>query len=491
MRRINLRLVGVSVLAAILRCLFLHSRGIQYDDAFSIFLSRKSLAEIVSGTAADTMPPLYYFLLHFWGLVSQELWWLRLLSVLLSLGCVALLYLLVRRLASEGAAQAAALLAAISPLQIYHAQDLRMYALTACAVLGYWYFFTRLWQGWERQSVADWAGFILCGAAALYAHNLAGFLLLPPFAFLIWRRAWKQLLRFAVGGGVILLLFSPWLLLLPGQVEKIQRAFWTPKPGMVEIVQAILLGAGNLPLPSGWMGVALVCALGGLTFVVIGLVRGRKELNEITFLAWAAGLPPLLLLILSYPMRPVFVPRGFLAAYLALDGLAAWIIWRAWQPGGGKIIFGLFLLSAVISLPTQYTFDVFPRSPFKAAMQDLSSQLREGDIILHDNKLSYFPAEYYVPNLPQRFLADEPGSANDTYALGSQKAMQLIPAADLPAGTAGASRVFFVFFTQTRTDYLSAGLVEHPVLAWLDEHGHLDQIQAWNDLNVYIYTMER
>jgi len=296
MRRINLRLVGVSVLAAILRCLFLHSRGIQYDDAFSIFLSRRSLAEIVSGTAADTMPPLYYFLLHFWGLVSQELWWLRLLSVLLSLGCVALLYLLVRRLASEGAAQAAALLAAISPLQIYHAQDLRMYALTACAVLGYWYFFTRLWQGWERQSVADWAGFILCGAAALYAHNLAGFLLLPPFAFLIWRRAWKQLLRFAVGGGVILLLFSPWLLLLPGQVEKIQRAFWTPKPGMVEFVQAILLGAGNLPLPSGWMAVALVCTLGGLTFVVIGLVRGRKELNEITFLAWAAGLPPLLLL---------------------------------------------------------------------------------------------------------------------------------------------------------------------------------------------------
>ncbi len=88
----------VLALALILRLIVIGTRSIQYDDAFSIFLSERSLAEIVRGTAADTMPPLYYFLLHFWLQVGRSLTWLRLLSVLLSLGSVTMLFLLVRRL---------------------------------------------------------------------------------------------------------------------------------------------------------------------------------------------------------------------------------------------------------------------------------------------------------------------------------------------------------------------------------------------------------
>ncbi len=139
------RLVGVLLLGLALRCIALQARSIQYDDAFSIFLAEKSLPAIVSGTAADTMPPLYYFLLHFWILLGGTgLVWLRLLSVFLSLGCVFLLYLIVRDLAGETAGLWAAFLAAISPLQIYHAQDLRMYALLALAQLGYTWFFVRI-----------------------------------------------------------------------------------------------------------------------------------------------------------------------------------------------------------------------------------------------------------------------------------------------------------------------------------------------------------
>ena len=177
--------------ATLLRCLFIQSRGIQYDDAFSIFLSQGKLSQIVSGTAADTMPPLYYFLLHFWDLVSSELWWARLLSVLLSLISIGLIYQIVRRLAGESVALFAGGLAAISPLQIYHAQDLRMYALTTCLVMGYFFFFLRLWQAEGEERIGDWIGIILCSAGALYAHNLSGFLLLFPYGFLFFRKAWR------------------------------------------------------------------------------------------------------------------------------------------------------------------------------------------------------------------------------------------------------------------------------------------------------------
>jgi mannosyltransferase len=81
-------LLAILVTGLLLRLLLINSRSIQYDDAFSALLSARSLGDIVAGTAADTMPPLYYFLLHFWMLVSKQLWWLRLLSVFLNMGTI-------------------------------------------------------------------------------------------------------------------------------------------------------------------------------------------------------------------------------------------------------------------------------------------------------------------------------------------------------------------------------------------------------------------
>ncbi len=137
----------ILLLGLILRVIGLESRSVQYDDTFSIFLSARSLPEILRGTAADTMPPLYYFLLHFWMLLGQSAWFIRLLSVILSLTAVFLLYRLVACWFGRAAAGWAAFLAAISPLLIYHGQDVRMYALLVVCQLGYLWFFTRIWQG--------------------------------------------------------------------------------------------------------------------------------------------------------------------------------------------------------------------------------------------------------------------------------------------------------------------------------------------------------
>ena len=90
MKHSKILLIGILLMGLGLRCINLQSRGIIYDDAFSFFLSIQNLPAIIQGTAADTMPPLYYFLLHFWMALSQSLWWLRLLSVLINLASVAI-----------------------------------------------------------------------------------------------------------------------------------------------------------------------------------------------------------------------------------------------------------------------------------------------------------------------------------------------------------------------------------------------------------------
>jgi mannosyltransferase len=490
MKFVNSRFVGMIGGATLLRCLFLQSRGIQYDDAFSIFLSQRPLKQIIIGTAADTMPPLYYFLLHFWAMVSAELWWLRLLSVLLSLMCVVLIFLVVRRLAGEPAGFLAGLLAAISPLQIYHAQDLRMYALATCLVMAYFYFFLRLWQTEGKPRFGDWIGVILCSAAALYAHNLAGFLLLFPYGFLFFRKAWKWIFKLGLAHLISLVLFLPWIVLLPGQVEKIQHAFWTPQPGLVEVFQAGLLGASNLPLPAKWLIPAAILSLGSVFLVTVETWRGRKKLGDSQLLLWCAILPGLILFMLSYLMRPLYVPRAFLAAYLGMDGLAGWAIWQGWKKGGGKLVLGLFVLASALTLPFQLSYASFPRSPYQASMRDLAIETQPGDTIIHDNKLSFFPAHYYAPTMDQKFLADAPGTANDTYAEKSQQAIGLIPIGDLPKAVEGSYRVIYIVFQQTLQEYSEQGLSKHPNLAWLDAHGQFEKVEKWNDLQAYFYHME-
>ncbi len=477
------------VVGLVLRLLFAQTRSIQYDDAFTILLAERSLVNIVAGTAADTMPPLFYFMLHFWGMVSRELLWLRLLPTLLNLGSLMFLYLLMRDLVGRRAALWAVGLAAISPLQIFHAQDVRMYALLAFCQIGYLWFFVRIWQYWQaNQRILGWAGagLVGMGAAAMYSHNLAIFGLAAPSLFLLVRREWRLLLRLSALQVMIGVLAIPWLWMIPGQVEKIQRAFWTPRPGLIEILQALILFNASLPLPGWQMAAAAVISLQITALLVLELARSKGEGAERGFLIAACLTPPVLMFLVSYVMRPIFVTRGFLISSLIYCGLCGWVIARGWPKGASVVLVGLAGAAALISLPYQMTYTSFPRSPYREATVWLREHVPAGAVIVHDNKLSFFPSRVYDAALPQKFLGDEPGSHNDTLAYPTQAAMELFPQASMETAVGGADDVFYVTFALVEAEYQTAG-IRHPSLVWLDErYREVEQIR-FNDLIVRRY----
>lgn len=487
----------VLLLGLVLRVIGLESRSFQYDDVFSIFLARRSFPEILSGTAADTMPPLYYFLLHAWMAISQQAWFIRLLSVLLSLLAIFLLYQLGKRWMNQPAAAWAAFLSAISPLLIYHGQDVRMYALLVAAQLGYLWFFTSIWQHPVKWHAArwNWLGLVLCGAAAMYSHNVAVFVLVVPDVFLLFRKQWRLLGRLVAAQAAIGLLALPWLLLLPEQIAKVQKAWTLPRPGAVEILQAMVMFTSSLPLPIPLLALALLLSL--QIFIVLCLELWRSFQDEPGSRA-GTGLflillviPPALLLVASFIMKPVFIPRAFLISSLAFDLLAGFVIARTWSRGIGKFMALAFLLAAAISLPSYYTFDKFPRSPYRAAVQYLQEIIQPGDRIIHETKLSYFPSAYYAPDLPQVFLADPSDSPNNTFEPGTQQAMQIFPQPDLAtaAGTdcLECTGIYFITFSQTFREYADLGLEEHPHLQWLGEHYRQVHHQVFSDLEVFHY----
>lgn len=387
-----------------------------------------------------------------------------------------------------------------------------MYALLALCQVAYAFFFTRIWKRSQPAQVGelaaagskgpvqvdskepsgnpnlDWLGLVISGALAMYSHNLAIFVLVVPNLFLLVRRQWRLLGRLIMAQMLVGLLFLPWLVLLPGQIAKIQQAFWTPRPGLVEIIQALIMFCAALPLPGIWLIIGAIVSLQIMVMVIIEGLRRKNRDSGLSLLAAFAILPPVMLFVVSYIMRPVFVPRAFIFSSLAFYGIAGALAVKKWPKGPGILIGAGLIVAACISLPYQYTFNEFPRSPFDQATAYLTQKIQPGDIIVHDNKLSYFPFLYFERSLPENFLADAPGTSNDTLAFPSQQAMQIYPVKDIQTAVGSHAQVYFVVFDEAIQEYQAAGLSDHPILAWLKQHYHLQGQVAFNDLEIYQFT---
>ena len=131
-RLTSLALWLILLLATFFRFYHLPGQSLWSDEGNSVALARRSLAEIARRTAFDIHPPFYYWLLKIWtGLFGDSEAGLRSLSAVLGVACVYLTWHIAVRLLGRRVALIATLIAALSPFQIYYAQEARMYMLLA------------------------------------------------------------------------------------------------------------------------------------------------------------------------------------------------------------------------------------------------------------------------------------------------------------------------------------------------------------------------
>src|SRR5512137_870236 len=72
LRRSAWFLILLTLAAFAMRAFRIDFQSFWYDEAFSVYLSHFSLADITARTAADIQPPLYYYLLHFWTTLAGD-----------------------------------------------------------------------------------------------------------------------------------------------------------------------------------------------------------------------------------------------------------------------------------------------------------------------------------------------------------------------------------------------------------------------------------
>ena len=309
-KRNYLALLAILLLAFALRVYRLDSQSLWYDEAVTAKVASQGIGELTRWTADDIQPPLYYYAAAGWlRLAGRGEWALRFPSAFFGMLTVPLMWAVALRLFGRGrsgrvAALAAALLAALSPLYVYYAQEARMYTLLTFLGLLAGYALLRATADAGRQtkdegrrtkhrhhvssfvfrlsSVKWWFLFVIASAALLYTHYFGVFLLLAyGVCFVIgwlvaWARGrphWRMLAVFALCCLSIALLYLPWL---PAMLNRyaVDRSYWQGALKINEALRHVAIsfttGAPETMLERDavrllpWFGVALVVAVGAL-----------------------------------------------------------------------------------------------------------------------------------------------------------------------------------------------------------------------------------
>ncbi len=479
------------LLALMFRVPTVASRPLWYDEAFAVLFSSKGLPAMLTGTVnSDVHPLLYYALLSAWmRMLGESPQAVRGLSVVLGLGIVLMGYGIGRRLLSPTQALASGVLLACLPFQVHYAQEGRMYALLAFLLLGATLAYV---LGVQRRRLAPWLLFALLAAASLYTHNLAVLYLVSLAMTAVFLRSRRAILLTLGASLLAILLFSPWLALVPGQLRFIGKGYWINVPGPADVVRTTLLYVGGLPVPEAFLPLLLFFVLLVLAFALLRTLRaaharlpGWKVGGWLLYMSAA----PVVLMYLVSQWFPIYLDRAMLPSGAML---ALWLAWAFGQPEGSRLLrrtAALCLVGAVVlGLWGFYTYRGFPYAPFAAINQAIAAGRAEGEVVLHTNKLTAIPAAYEDPALEAHYLSDPPGSGSDTLAPATQRTLGLIAEAEAIQAAGEAPGVWLVVFRREIDEYRAQGDRTHPAISDLEARYDLASESMYGDVLVQHYT---
>jgi mannosyltransferase len=412
-----------------LRLYHLDAQSFWSDEGISVIRARFALPELLAYLPVEHVP-LYFWGLHEWmQLAGEGDFAVRYFSLLFSLLTVPVIYQLgvtIGRAAfkyatSKGSSAAravglcSALLAAINPLQVWYAQEARMYSLLVvlCAAAAWCllracapYFEAAALSGSDRVipgGRAHWLGFALLSAAALYTHFFAA---LALAAFGLWSlgAALFQLRRVAcsrprlwpplVGSFALIgVLFVPWL---PRAVDALSFPGW----------QAV---ADPLTLPGRYLvaytlGTTVAdewrwAALGFLVLLALGAAVLVRRRSVLAWLPLCYVFIPFVLLMLLALRKPGYHERYLIVITPLFFVIVAIALYALWIPIGiRRASFAanpirlvltittvlLLVVTSVLSLYNLYFDAAYAKPDFRAAAQYIDRLDRQGDGLIFD-----------------------------------------------------------------------------------------------------------
>jgi hypothetical protein len=342
MRRREWLLAGLvlaaTAVALAVRLAHLGDANMWYDEGISVWAARKSLADMVTWTASDTHPPLYYALLHLWLMLAgnDSETTVRLPSLIFGTLNVPAVWLLARTLlpGRSRVAIASATLLALSRFNVWWSQETRMYALAALLATLHLVFTALL-----ARRITPWSalGYVVTGVLGLWTlYLLVVLFLVDALYWLVTTRLRIQPLVRRLGLSVLAgCMFTPWVAFAIPRMQSwsVQTPFdaWS----FVRLYTTLLL-LGHSTYIEAVMPLVLILAAA----LVVGLtalrLRDPAAAEAARLPLMAVVVPALLVWVVTAVPRSVgyippvearyllpFAPAFALVTALAAEGLAS------------------------------------------------------------------------------------------------------------------------------------------------------------------------
>ena len=471
----------IVVVAAAVRGFHLGARPFWIDEMYSVWFSQRTWTELWTLVPAiETHSPLYYTLLKAWAwLGDYREWWLRTLSVVASVLCIPVIYAVVTRMSVGAEKQwcglAAAAALALDRVQILYAQETRPYALLSLALgftlLGLASFYAIVTAAADpgRKQVAKPATLdgtdarltatlvITCAfSTASWLHSTALVLVGLPVTLLaigilrLSQRPAHDFVWLALAGLAVLVLWSPNIRWIAGDVSALRQGFWLHPPGVRDVATSLLelFGYVNRQLLPWFFALVLNVAMAG--FTALGLLKAIRVAPHAAFATIVILCVPIAICVLvSWTVVPIFLTRTLV--WVAFGQAAAW----GWFIVLGRREF-LFaragMVASVAALTIVAMFHHWPTGdPWPDAVRSLRADAARTSLIVFVPNFLEFPIRWYGgnPTVDQEFLpmpAPFPALSRSAYPSGlrGEPAIEATDVALLARHVAGKEQVWIV-----------------------------------------------
>ncbi|MDN3497247.1 glycosyltransferase family 39 protein [Planococcus sp. APC 4015] len=391
------------VAATVLAAAMSPSVSLWTDEAVTVSAAERSLPELWALLQRiDAVHALYYAFMSVWiDVFGASPFSLRLPSALAAGGTALGAYMLTRRLATDGTALAAGIVAATLPRLAWGGIEARPFIFSALAAVWASYLLVRALRG-DRGWV--WVAYSAVAAVGVLV-NIYLVMLVVAHAItviVLARRERTTLLRFFAAAAAAALVSSPLLLLVRSQQAQLGTAGDRSPLSILRkiLVNQFFLGetpdseVGPLWFARAWQGAAIVAAAIGIALMIVAIVRrsapgdDKRAILALT-LPWIV-LPTALVAAYAVAASPIYQPRYFTftapaAAILIALGLRA--LGRRWITVATVTVYALCI---VVVLTSQRTPFAKGGSDWSAVADVISAESADGDAV------------YFAPRYPER-----------------------------------------------------------------------------------------
>lgn len=394
-------------------------QSVWFDEAYSIWLAKQPLGELLRLTSVDTHPPLYYILLKGWaGIFGWSEFALRSFSVLAMGGALAVGAVLVRRLFGTRAALVALAFAMFAPFLLRYGFEIRMYALASFIGIAATYILVcAVEEKGRRKQVWLYVLYAVLVALGVYTLYYTALLWIVHVVWLVWlaryrkQPIFKQHWWLAYAGSVVL--FLPWL---PTFLKQLNNGALAPISQQMTVENLVgVMSFTFLYQPSwqlnGLLSLVVVLMIGLAIYVGVRAFKlvDKKQKPYLMLLALYAFLPILLIALISLA-RPMYVER-----YLAhvLIGLVLFLAVATWLAIEKKrrntwllpIVFvAVFVFGAShLALVGNYNFQRLHVPQVKQAAEAIACK---DDLVLAADPYVAIELAYYLPQCSISFYSE-------------------------------------------------------------------------------------